>query len=197
MDRNQVVIAAECAESPSQNVNRWTALLIAALLFCTVAPTLTWTEFNVGVETLTVDTALEMRRDGHWLLPTLEGEPRVRKPPLAAWIAAAAIRPGTLANLSNPDAGVRLRAYGDLTFEVRWPSLLCACLALLAIYDIGQTLIDPIAGLCAAAIAGTNVLFAFHISHALTDVQLFLWTTVAMAGMVRMVFGDARCPAPR
>src|SRR4051812_22738388 len=69
------------------------ALLAAALLLVTLLPTLAETEFSRTLENLNVATALEARRDGHWLQPTLEGIPRTAKPPLLAWITAASMSP--------------------------------------------------------------------------------------------------------
>ena len=40
--------------------------------FVAAAPTLSWLDFSNGSENLNVATSLEMRRTGHWLLPTLQ-----------------------------------------------------------------------------------------------------------------------------
>src|SRR5688572_1623652 len=69
---------------------------VVLLIFISVAPTLTWLEFSNGSENLVVQTVLEIRRSGVWLVPTLQGEPRVQKPPLAAWISAAAVSDRTV-----------------------------------------------------------------------------------------------------
>src|SRR6185503_19283607 len=93
------------------------------------------------MENLTVATALEIRRaGGSWILPTLETEPRVAKPPLAAWIAAASIRSATLAHLDDADSDSRNAAYHALAWDVRWTALLCSCLTLLAVFDLGRTI---------------------------------------------------------
>src|SRR5207244_87021 len=75
------------------------AVGVAALVFAAVAPTLSWLEFSSGSENLVVETVLEMRRGGPWLVPTLERLARTQKPPLPAWITAAAARPGTVADV--------------------------------------------------------------------------------------------------
>jgi len=62
----------------------WPGVLIAALFFVVAAPTLSWLEFSNGSENLNIATALEIRRTGNWLLPTLQGEPRYAKPPAGA-----------------------------------------------------------------------------------------------------------------
>src|SRR3954463_10517332 len=104
------------------------ALGVAALVFAAVAPTLSWLQFSSGSENLVVETVLEMRRGGPWLVPTLEKLPRTQKPPLPAWLTAAAARPGAVAALADRDASGRAAAYTRLAWEVRWPALLCSCL---------------------------------------------------------------------
>src|SRR3954447_10005456 len=102
------------------------ALGIAALVFAAVAPTLPWLKFPSGSENLVVETVLEMRRGGPWLVPTLERQPRTQKPPLPAWVTAAAARPATVAALADRDPDRRAAAYERLAWEVRWPALLCS-----------------------------------------------------------------------
>lgn len=70
--------------SPDAAPVSWRAhLAIILLFFIALAPTLTWLEFSSGSENLIVATALETRRTGHWLIPTMRGQPRIAKPPLA------------------------------------------------------------------------------------------------------------------
>src|SRR4051794_14463958 len=104
------------SSQPTHNL-RWSILALLTVLAtaATVAPTLVWQQFSSGAENLVTATALEIRRgDCGWLVPTLQGEPRVAKPPLAAWIAAASIRPATVAQLSSTDAETRDGAYRAL-----------------------------------------------------------------------------------
>src|SRR5258706_11845920 len=121
---------------PSRNLPRWLVWSgLILIFFGGIAPTLPWLEFSGGMENLNIATALELRRDHHtilpvngndadsWLVPTLEGESRVKKPPLTAWITAAAIRPGTVQAMSDPDPAIRRAAANRLAWEVRWPSL--------------------------------------------------------------------------
>src|SRR5438874_744143 len=109
------------------------AVVIALVFFIAIAPTLTWLEFSSTMENLVVATALEIRRTGNWLVPTLEGEPRIAKPPLAPWIAAAAIRSATFAALDDADPAIRAAAYRQLAWDVRWPALASSCAMLLAV----------------------------------------------------------------
>src|SRR3954462_6535954 len=103
-------------------------VILPAIFFAAVAPTLSTLEFSGSVENLNIATALELRRDhpDNWLIPTLEGEARIKKPPLTAWVTALGIRPATVADLSSPDPTVRRAAADRLAFESRWPSLLAA-----------------------------------------------------------------------
>src|SRR5258706_3823024 len=55
-------------------------ILIPLLFFCATAPTLRWVEFSGGAENIVVATAMEMRRSGERLVPTLAGEKRRGKP---------------------------------------------------------------------------------------------------------------------
>jgi 4-amino-4-deoxy-L-arabinose transferase-like glycosyltransferase len=115
------------------------------------------------------------------LIPTLEGETRVKKPPLTAWITAWAIRPQTVTALSDPDPGVRRAAADDLAVQARWPSLLAACLMLVAVYELGRVVADDdeATGVVAALIAGSNLMFLRFGRTATIDVHLGLWVMVA------------------
>src|SRR5438046_3063750 len=109
----------------------WLArILIPLLFFCATAPTLRWVEFAGGAENIVVATAMEMRRSGQWIIPTLAGEKRIAKPPLAAWIAAGSIDHETFAKTLSDDPPTREAAYRKLAWEVRWPALLCGCITL-------------------------------------------------------------------
>jgi 4-amino-4-deoxy-L-arabinose transferase-like glycosyltransferase len=154
---------------------------LVAVFFAAVAPTLSWLEFSGGVENLNIATALELRRDhpDTWLIPTLEGETRIKKPPLTAWVTALAIRPATVAALSSPDPAVRRAAADRLAFESRWPSLLAACLMLVAVYELGRVCADHATGLLAAVVCGTTLMFLRFGRTATIDVHLALWVTVA------------------
>jgi 4-amino-4-deoxy-L-arabinose transferase-like glycosyltransferase len=163
------------------------AAVIAAAFFVASAPTLAWLEFSSTMENLTVATALEIRRSGHWLLPTLEGEPRVAKPPLAAWIAAASIRPATFAHLDDPDPIRRDRAYESLAWDFRWTALFTSCLMLLAVFDLGKTIAGAPIGLISMIACGSSLYLLRFGRQATTDVQLALWVVIANAALARLL----------
>jgi 4-amino-4-deoxy-L-arabinose transferase-like glycosyltransferase len=162
------------------------ALLVTAAFFAFVAPTLAWLEFTHGLENLNVSTVLELRRGDRgtsWLVPTLEGEPRIHKPPLTAWITSRFFDDATLAALDDPDASQRHRAYKRLAWQVRLSGLLSACLTLLATFALGVTLAPgrdrTLTGLFAITVAATTLYTLRFGRQATTDVQLALWVTIA------------------
>src|SRR5687768_6729755 len=133
------------------------ALGVAALVFAAVAPTLPWQEFSSGSENLNLATVLEIRREGRWLMPTLQGQVRTQKPPLTAWVTAAAVRDGTMTGLDDSDPTRRDQAYIRLAWDVRWTALVSSCAMLLATYGLGKTIGggDARLGLLAAAVCGS------------------------------------------
>jgi len=147
------------------------ACLIALLFFLGIAPTLNWIEFTGGMETNVVIAGIEAERDGNWLVPTQNGEPRTRKPPLAHWTT-----------------GIGLELWpGSREFAARWPSLLCACAMLVACYSLGKTLEDETTGLLAALVCGSTILFLQFSRQASYDVQLAFWVACATAFLARAV----------
>lgn len=156
-------------------------------------------EFSNAGEAYVVETALEVRRSGHWLLPTLQNEPRIAKPPMPAWIAAVSISRTTLQQIASADPAVRVSGYGRLAREVRLPALLAACLMLAAIAGLGHVIStspepseshwrasEParlreglVIARYSALIAATSFLFLRFAPAATTDIHLALWVTVA------------------
>ena len=161
--------------------------MIAAVLlvFAALAPVLSKPQFARTLENLNVETALEARRDGHWFVPTLEAQPRTKKPPLTAWITASSMRPETVANLSHPDPAVRVLSFQELAWEARWPALLQMCLALIAISVLGRAL--GVGGE-AALLAASTYLFIRYAQVSLTDIPLTLWVITANAMFAVAVF---------
>ncbi|HEX2970747.1 MAG TPA: glycosyltransferase family 39 protein, partial [Tepidisphaeraceae bacterium] len=163
-------------------------LLLAALFFVVAAPTLSWNEFSSGSENLNVATALEIRRTGHWLLPTLQGQPRIAKPPLTAWITAASIRPDTFRALSSSDPAVRDAAFHTLGFEVRWSAVLAAALMVLATYELALLIAGQPLAVFSAIIFGTSYAFIRFSRISATDVHLALWVVIANYFFARAIF---------
>ena len=148
------------------------------------------------MEVLNVGTVLEIHRGSDWLLPTLEGKPRIEKPPLTAWITALATRRSTTSALDDPDPARRASAYERLRFDVRWPALLTGVLTILATYALGKTIGDDAQiGLVAAAVCASNYFFLRFTRFSTTDVQLMLWVTLANVFIARCVLDRITWPA--
>jgi 4-amino-4-deoxy-L-arabinose transferase-like glycosyltransferase len=148
------------------------ALGLALLVFAAIAPTLASHEFSSGMESLNVATAQEIRRTGNWLVPTLQGELRVNKPPLETWLTAVAISDHTFRAISSDDLQERERGFRWLAWEVRWTALLSGCLTLLITFAIGRIIFDAATGLVSMAIMASSLLFLRFDRYATTDVLL-------------------------
>jgi len=103
-----------------------------------------------GHEILVAETASEMLGRNEFLIPRLGDKPRLEKPPLNYWLAAAAHRlmgePGT----SHVNA-----------IEARLPSLISGLLLIVVTYGLGLQLTrDPRGGLIAAALIASS--WSFH-----------------------------------
>ena len=145
-------------------------------IFVAVAPTLFWQEFSNSMENLVVATSMEMHRSGEWLVPTLQGELRLAKPPLSAWLAAEAIRPQTIQQIEILDHDIRDRAFHC------WPwkcaaALLAAALLLVGTFGLGRAIRDSTLGLTSAAICALCYFLLRFSRYSTTDIQLALWVT--------------------
>lgn len=150
-------------------------LFIFVLFFAVFSPFPFWMELSGGMENFNVATAVEIRRHGNWLLPTLDGEPRTAKPPLAEWITAWGM--GTSSSMG---------------WGARWPSLAMSCLMLVAVYELGRVIEDETLGLVGALVCGTTLMFLKFSWQASYDVQVALWVTIADVGLAWAVFRGKR-----
>lgn len=153
-------------------------LAVAACFFAAVAPTLTWTEFCSGSENLNVAAAMEIRRTGRWLIPTLQDQPRIAKPPLTAWTTAALLPRSVLESLGDRDPEAFARAGRMLAWHARWPALVAACLTIIAVGALGTLCGGGATGFAAAAVCATNYAFLRFMRYATTDVHLAMWVAV-------------------
>lgn len=165
------------------------AIAICVLFAAALLPSLGRLDFFDGVEHFNLATVQEMRRDeaagtpASWMLPTLQGEARVVKPPLTAWLTAALVRPADVIALSTPDAEAREQAFSRFVFLARLPTLACSCLMLLGVFVLGRALAGGdwrVGAVSALACAGT-VIFFQQGRRATTDLQLAVWVTWANA----------------
>jgi 4-amino-4-deoxy-L-arabinose transferase-like glycosyltransferase len=172
----------------------WKALVAIVLLAIAALAALPTQDFANGGENLVVSTALETRRTGHWLIPTMDGLPRINKPPLPMWMAARGISDDVLSGVNSPDQAVRDHAYAMLSLQTRWPAVVACVLALLVCYERGVTVADGDTriGWMGACAAGTTMYLFHNARHITTDVQIMLWVAVANLCFAKMVFGGWR-----
>jgi 4-amino-4-deoxy-L-arabinose transferase-like glycosyltransferase len=169
--------------------------LLAVLAFTAVFAAASWRalgrlQFANSIENIVVQTALETRRGGHWLVPRMLDEPRTRKPPLATWLSALSVRPDTLAQLS--DTQTREAAYVRLAREMRLPALAAACLTILLTFELGRLIAGPGVGAWSAVMTGTSLLFLESARLATPDAQLMLWATACNVLLARAAFRGQR-----
>jgi 4-amino-4-deoxy-L-arabinose transferase-like glycosyltransferase len=111
-------------------------------------------------------TAREMlasRGWDQWMIPRLNDEVRLNKPPLAYWAAAASFNQLGVSDLAG-----------------RLPFALAGWLTLAIVYQFGRRLIDPRFGLFSAAILLTSLMFYRHFRLAETDGLAALFITAAV-----------------
>jgi 4-amino-4-deoxy-L-arabinose transferase-like glycosyltransferase len=136
---------------------------VLAVLCCVlVLGTLSCSELSGSTEPREAGVAAEMLQSGGWLMPSLNGEPFLEKPPLSYWLQAASIG-----------------AFGYQAFAPRLPSALAgiACVLLFAFFYrkaepwrallSGALLITMGAFLEYAQTAGQDMLLTFGVSLAL------------------------------
>jgi 4-amino-4-deoxy-L-arabinose transferase-like glycosyltransferase len=168
------------------------ASLIVALAFVAVSiPTVCRLPFSNSIEDIVIETALEARRDDHWLIPQMLGEMRTRKPPLATWLSAVSTRPATVSALSDPAR--REAAYKRLAWEMRLPALLADGLTVFAACELGRLLLGTIVGgVATGVITATSMVFLDYARLAAPDTHLALWVTVTNVLLARAFFRGER-----
>ena len=167
------------SDKPSPDKPSFVALLAIPLLcFAFLAPTITTPGNDMSMERIVIGTALETRRDGHWLVPHALGEVRTRKPPLSVWLGALSMRPSTVADLSTTDPDLRARAYRSLMAQARLPFVIASCLIVLATFELARLVHSARLGYIAAAVCATNLLFLGFARRALFDVHLALFVVL-------------------
>ena len=119
-----------------------------------------------------------MADSGDWIVPRLNGEPFLEKPPLYWWTLA-----GSLRLLGMSDAAARV------------PSVLFAVLTLLAAWAAGVRLGGARQGLLAVCVLATTVLFIQNATRVTVDPALMLFVALAHLGFVLWI--EARSPGER
>ncbi|MBC7784463.1 MAG: glycosyltransferase family 39 protein [Burkholderiales bacterium] len=103
-----------------------------------------------------------------WLIPQANGEPRLRKPPLAYWLSAASYQ-----------------VFGYGVTQGRVPAMLSAWLTLAFTYLIGKRLFEARSGLYAAGCLFGSWLFFKYALLAETDGLVMCQMTVAAYALIR------------
>ncbi len=120
-------------------------------------------------------TARDMARGGSWLIPHFRGQPRLRKPPLAYWVTAAAFR--AAGRTDSPTVG-------------RIPAAVAGLLLIVTIYLFGAFSLGRPQAFLAASMAATSFIFVRHARLAETDIFLCLFSTLAAACLYLAVRGS-------
>jgi 4-amino-4-deoxy-L-arabinose transferase-like glycosyltransferase len=155
------------AESPLVQSIAWTALLGLMLLIMT-GPELTRTQ-----EARVLEGAREMvdpsATASDWLIPRLNGQIRLQKPPLAYWATAASYL-----------------GLGVSEWSGRLPAALAAWATVGLCFRIGRRVFSARAGYMSAAMLAGSFLFLRHGLLAETDVWVCLLVTLAADAMLRL-----------
>ncbi|MBY0228538.1 MAG: glycosyltransferase family 39 protein [Gemmataceae bacterium] len=92
-----------------------------------------------GEEGLRAQIGLEMARSGDWVVPRVQGEPFLSRPPLHNWLIAA-----SCAAFGGPSA-----------WAIRFPSLLAALLTVLLVHGYARTFLPRLGAFAAGAACAT------------------------------------------
>src|SRR5579862_4467752 len=104
VDSSTITVEAKTAGARARSI---AALAVFVLSFAAVAPFRGALAADNPLERATMVTVMEMWQSGRWFYPTLNGQPRLAKPPLAAWISAIFTRKETIDALGSGDDAVR------------------------------------------------------------------------------------------
>jgi 4-amino-4-deoxy-L-arabinose transferase-like glycosyltransferase len=108
-----------------------------------------------------------MRDSGDWIVPRLNGEPFLEKPPLYWWTLAASLG---LLGISDAAARAPSALFGVLTLMVAWTA--------------GRRLGGPRQGLLAVVVLGTTMLFVQNATRVTVDPALMFFVALAHLGFL-------------
>ncbi|HXY41386.1 MAG TPA: glycosyltransferase family 39 protein [Vicinamibacteria bacterium] len=115
-----------------------------------------------------MDAARTMAEGGDWLVPRYEGRPFFDKPILSYWLMA-----------------VGMKALGPTPAAARVVAVASALALVLATAWLGALVFDRRTGLLAAVVLASTVGFLSFARIAMSDMLLAVWTTLAVALLVR------------
>jgi 4-amino-4-deoxy-L-arabinose transferase-like glycosyltransferase len=117
--------------------------------------------------------AQEMREQGSWITPLLEGKPWLEKPPLYYWITAPLYS-----------------VFSIKETAARFGSSICALISAIAVFQLGSVLWSRIAGLAGASILLTSLGFVGFGRSASTDMPYTCFLTLAISLLAAAVRRD-------
>ncbi len=126
-------------------------------------------------ETRYAQIAIEMVESGDWIVPTLQGEPYLDKPPLLYWTTSAAYS-----------------VFGQSPWSARLPNALAALLTVLATYLIGRRVIGDRAAWMAALVLLLSAGFVLSGRFLIMDGLLALFTTLGLVAAANGLKGGGR-----
>ncbi len=159
---------------PARGAWNWKAQLAMGMLLAMLGGVALLSNLGYSLfepdETRYAQIALNMYETGDWVVPRLDGEPYLDKPPLLYWLTAA----------SYQVLGVNEQA-------ARLPTALAALLTALATYLLGRRLLGDRAAAIGAVLLLLSTGFFFAGRYVMMDSLLTLFTTVGLlAGMVAL-----------
>lgn len=122
-------------------------------------------------ESLRAIIAAEALRDGHWLVPTLYGEPMLTKPPGMYTAIALASWPGGVVS----------------TASARLPSALAATLTVFLFYRTFRRTLGRGAGLVAALLLPQSIMWLERAPSAEIDMVQLAWVAAALLAFLRVL----------
>lgn len=143
----------------------WSLVMVMVLAALVILPCLSWMTLYDRDEGYYVGSAWEMLQRRDFVVPHFSGEPWLEKPPLTYWLMA-----GSMA------------AFGKTEFAARLPSALAAICALGLTFHLARRLYSIRAGVVAAAMLGTSLMFGTVARLALLDGVLLCCVLLAMIG---------------
>jgi 4-amino-4-deoxy-L-arabinose transferase-like glycosyltransferase len=120
-------------------------------------------------------TTREMVESGDWVTPRIFGEPQFEKPILFYWQTC----------LSQ-------KLFGESPFASRLPVALAASLVVFLTWQIGRTLLSPLAGFLSAIVLATSTLFVIMSRIMLTDISHTFFISLSMFCLWRAFHDEDR-----
>jgi 4-amino-4-deoxy-L-arabinose transferase-like glycosyltransferase len=119
------------------------------------------------------EIAREMAASGSWLVPTVEGHPRLDKP--AAYFAAVA---------------VSLRVFGVNEWGARMPSALCGLAIAVLLYAFARRQFDPVTAALSVIVVATSPMVFAYSRIVIVDSALAVCTVAAILAAFRAEDGE-------